>query len=177
MTKVAELKEGERFDSFFRIREYEARQSRAGREYLDLTLEDATGEVPAKVWEPATQVQGGIGAGDFIKVRAAAENYQGRLQLRVERVRRVNEQDYESGFKPEDYVQRTPYDIDVMWEEAKRIAGGCHPLVAAYLTAILNGYEEKFREWPAAQRIHHPYLGGLPRAYLIGYENVLISRG
>ena len=94
-------------------------------------------------------------------MRAAGENYQGRLQLRVDRVRRVNEQDYESGFKPEDCVQRTPYDIDVMWEEAKRIAGGCHPLVAAYLTAILDAYEEKFREWPAAQRIHHPYLGGL----------------
>ena len=161
MADIATLKEGERFDSFFKIREYEARQSRAGRAYLDLTLEDVTGEVPAKVWEPATQVQGTIAAGDFIKVRAMAENYQGRLQLRVDRVRRVNEQDYESGFRPEDCVQRTPYDIDVMWEEAKRIAGGCHPLVAAYLTAILDAYEEKFREWPAAQRIHHPYLGGL----------------
>ena len=107
MANVAELKEGERFDSFFRIKEYEARQSRAGREYLDLTLEDATGEVPAKVWEPATQVQGAIQGGDFIKVRAMAENYQGRLQLRVERVRRVNEQDYESGFKPEG-LERKP---------------------------------------------------------------------
>ena len=161
MADIATLKEGERFDAFFKIREYEARQSRVGRAYLDLTLEDATGEVPAKVWEPATQVQGTIGAGDFIKVRAIAENYQGRLQLRVDRVRRMNEQDYESGFRPEDCVQRTPYDIDVMWEEAKRIAGGCHPLVAVYLTAVLDAYEEKFREWPAAQRIHHPYLGGL----------------
>ena len=65
MANVAELKEGERFDSFFKIREYEARQSRAGREYLDLMLEDSTGEVPAKVWEPATQVQGGIRGGRF----------------------------------------------------------------------------------------------------------------
>ena len=128
MANVAELKEGERFDSFFRIKEYEARQSRAGREYLDLTLEDATGEVPAKVWEPATQVQGGDSrraissrCGPWRRTTRAA------CSFRVERVRRVNEQDYESGFKPEDYVQRTPYDIDVMWEEAKRIAGGCHP--------------------------------------------------
>ena len=161
MANAATLKEGERFDSFFRIRECEARQSRVGRDYIDLTLEDATGAVPAKVWEPATQVDGAIQAGDFIKVRAAAETYQGRLQLRVERIRRVNEGDYAGGFKPEDFVQRTPYDIDVMWEEAKRIAGGCHPIVAVYLTAILNAYEEKFREWPASQRIHHPYLGGL----------------
>ncbi len=161
MANVVTLKEGERFDSFFNIREFETRQSRAGREYLDLVLEDMTGDIPAKVWEPATQAQGPIGVGDFIKVRALPENYQGRLQLRVERIRRVNEQDYESGFRPENCVQRTPYDINVMWEEAKRIADSCHPLVAAYLTAILNAYEEKFREWPASQRIHHPYLGGL----------------
>ncbi len=161
MAQVAALKEGERFDSFFRVKEYEARLSRAGREYLDLWLEDATGEISAKVWEPSTQVEGIVGAGDFIKVRAVAESYKGQLQLKVERVRRVSDQDYESGFRREDYVRRTPYDVDVMWEETKRIAGGCHPLVAAYLTAILNGYEEKFREWPASQRIHHAYLGGL----------------
>ncbi len=161
MVSVATLQEGERFDAFFRIKEYGARVSRAGREYLDLSLEDATGEVPAKVWEPANQVVDAVEAGDFVKVRAVAENYQDRLQLRVERIRRVSDQDHESGFRREDCVPSTPYDVDVMWEEAKRIAAARHPLVAAFLTAILNAYEEKFREWPASQRIHHPYLGGL----------------
>lgn len=161
MVRAAEIQEGERFDSFFRIRECEARRSRAGKEYLDLSLEDASGDIPAKVWEPASQVEGVVAAGDFVKVRAAAESYKGALQLRVERMRRVSEQDYASGFRREDCVRRTPYDIDVMWEEARRIAGSCHPLVAAYLVAILDAYEEKFREWPASQYIHHPYLGGL----------------
>lgn len=161
MPTIAALKEGERFDSFFRIKERETKLSRAGREYLDLLLEDATGDISAKVWEPATQMEGPVEAGDFIKARAVVENYQGRRQLRVERIRRVNDADRESGFRREDCVPRTPYDIDVMWEEMRRVASARHPLVAAYLTAILDAYEEKFREWPASQHIHHPYLGGL----------------
>lgn len=161
MPKIAALKEGERFDSFFRVREREARRSRAGREYLDLVLEDATGEIPAKVWEPAEQAEGPVEAGDFIKARAVVENYQGRRQLRVERIRRVNDADYEGGFRREDCAPRTPYDVDVMWEEMRRVASARHPLVAAYLGAILDAFEEKFRAWPASQRIHHPYLGGL----------------
>ncbi len=161
MPKVSELERGEKFDAFFRIREFERKQTRAGKTYLDLVLEDRTGTVPAKVWEVAEQVQGVVERGDFVKVRADVEDYKGALQLRVQRIRKINDADRDAGFDPGECVEQTPYDIEVMFEECRRISQGCHPLVAELLLSILDAYADRFRQWPAAQRIHHPYLGGL----------------
>ncbi|MBI2177724.1 MAG: HD domain-containing protein [Candidatus Tectomicrobia bacterium] len=162
MARAAEVKRGERFDGFFRIREIQERQNRFGKPYLDLQLEDRTGCLPAKVWDISDKVvEGPVERGDFVKVRAGAEDFQGALQLRVERIRRVGDADREAGFREEDCVQSTAYDVGLMWEEFRRIAQSCHPLVAALLLSVLDECAERLRAWPASQRIHHPYLGGL----------------
>ncbi|MDA1000341.1 MAG: HD domain-containing protein [bacterium] len=161
MATVGGLKQGEQFDGFFRVRQLEERKTRAGKAYLDLLLEDRTGSVPAKVWEVGTQMQGSIERGDFVKVRALAEDYRGILQLRVQRIRAVNQKDYDEGFAPEDCIEQTPFDVEVMWEECRKIAESCHPDVAALLLSVFDTCADKIRTWPAAQRIHHPYLGGL----------------
>ena len=161
MARAAEVKRGERFDGFFRIREIQERQNRFGKPYLDLQLEDRTGCLPAKVWDIPDTVMGPVERGDFVKVRAAGEDYQGTLQLRVERIRRVGDADREAGFREADCVQSTAYDVEMMWEEFRRIAQGCHPLAAGLLLSILDEYAGRFRSWPASQRIHHSYLGGL----------------
>lgn len=161
MPSIEELKVGERFDGFFRLRELDERETRGGKPYLDVVLEDRTGALPGKVWEIAEQVMGQLVRGGFVKVRATPEDYRGTLQLRVERIRPVTDADREDGFREADCVEQTPYDIDVMWEEARRIAQGCHPIVARLVFSVLDEYEERFRAWPASVHIHHPYLGGL----------------
>ncbi len=161
MPKADDLKQGDQFDGFFHVRGYEERVTRAGKTYLDLTLEDRTAAIPAKVWEAGTQVLGTIGRGDFVKIRATAEDYRGNLQLRVHRIRKVNDEDVEEGFRPEECIEQTPFDIDSMWEEIHQIANSLHPMVAEFVVSIFAEYEEKFRVWPAAQSIHHSYLGGL----------------
>jgi 3'-5' exoribonuclease len=161
MSKADDLSEGDQFDGFFHVRDYQERATRAGKTYLDLTLEDRTAAISAKVWEVNSQVLGTIERGDFVKVRATAEDYRGILQLRVHKIRKVNDEDFEEGFRPEDCLEQTPFDIDSMWEEIRQIASSTHPVVAEFLVSIFDKYEEQFRVWPAAQRIHHSYLGGL----------------
>ncbi len=161
MPRISELREGEKFDGYFRIREYGERETRNGKKYLDLILEDRSAALPAKVWEAGEQVLGVIEQGDFVKVRASVESYKGALQLRVQKIRKVNDEDFEEGFRPEDCVEQTPFDIDSMWAEIRQIALACHPVVGEFLISIFDRYEEKFKSWPAALRIHHPYLGGL----------------
>ncbi len=161
MAKISDFELGEKFDGYFRIREFNQRETRNGKKYLDLVLEDRTATIPGKVWEIDEQVLGVVERGDFVKVRAAVESYKGGLQLRVQKIRKVNDDDIEEGFRPEDCVEQTPFDIESMWNEIREIANTCHSLVAEFLVSIFDLYEEKFKTWPAAQRIHHPYLGGL----------------
>jgi len=161
MANVSDLRTGDKFDDFFRIRDLQKKETRNGRQYLDLVLEDRTGGISAKVWEVDEQVLGEIKRGDFVKVRAVVESYQGNFQLRVQKIRQISDEDYEEGFRQEEYIEQTPFDIELMWKEIHGIARTRHPVVAEFLVSIFDRYEEKFKAWPAAQRVHHPYLGGL----------------
>ena len=81
---VAALVKDDRFLGFLLVRMAEQRQSSKGDKYLDMTLGDATGDLNAKMWDgkiapPKT--------GSVVKVRAAVQEYNGRLQLRVEQIR------------------------------------------------------------------------------------------
>ncbi len=161
MPRISELEHGQQFDGFFLLRECEEKMTRQGKVYLDMVLEDRTGNLPGKVWEVPHQVQGVIEGGDFVKVRALAENYRGTMQLKIEKIRRTTDSDGEEGFREEDCIARTSFDTEKMWKEIFQIAQSCHPLVAELLVSILEEYADQFQTWPAAQRIHHPYLGGL----------------
>ena len=81
---VSELAKDQRFEGFLLVRSSEQRTGGNGAKYLDLNLADKTGEVNAKVWDgnvPPPAV------GTVVKVRGGTLEYNGRLQLRVERIR------------------------------------------------------------------------------------------
>ena len=82
--KVCELVKDQRFEGFLLVRSADQRTGSKGAKYLDLNLADRTGEVNAKVWD------GNLPAptpGSVVKVRGGTLEYNGRLQLRVERIR------------------------------------------------------------------------------------------
>ena len=81
---IASLTKDERFEGFTLVRMSEQRTGSNGGKYLDLTLTDRTGEVNAKLWDgnvpppPLSSV---------VKVRGLVVEYNGRLQLRIEKMR------------------------------------------------------------------------------------------
>ena len=161
MTQIKEMELGAQYDSFFFLREKLTKETRAGKEYLDLVLEDKTAVISAKIWEIDSQVFGQITSGDFIKARVSVETYRDQKQLKIFKVRKVIEEDYNKGFDENSCFKMTPFDIDEMWEEIRNISYECSPKVSELLINILDEYSENFRVWPAAVKIHHAYVGGL----------------
>ncbi|MCF0254274.1 MAG: CMP-binding protein, partial [Duodenibacillus sp.] len=88
--RVCELVKDQRFEGFLLVRSSDQRTGGNGAKYLDLNLADRTGEVNAKVWDgnAVPPVPGTV-----IKVRGGTLEYNGRLQLRVERMRPMTEAD------------------------------------------------------------------------------------
>ncbi|MCL1855664.1 MAG: OB-fold nucleic acid binding domain-containing protein, partial [Clostridia bacterium] len=87
---VSTLTKDNRFEGFLLVSMSEQRIGGNGAKYLDMTLADKTGEISAKVWDgnmPPPPV------GTVIKVRGATLEYNGRLQLRVEKFRPVTPAD------------------------------------------------------------------------------------
>ena len=147
---------------FFLCTEKEARQTRAGDLFLSLVLQDRTGRIRGRIFNDAARLREEFDAGDFVKVQGRADLYNGRVQLIVERIRRVNpDQDRAQGFREEDCIPSAPRPAGEMWAELEALiarVGDGH--VRGLLERIVRDNAERLRLWPAAQVVHHAYRGG-----------------
>jgi 3'-5' exoribonuclease len=97
-----------------------------------------------------------------VRVEGRATNYNGRVELVLSTIRRVNpDQDRREGFREEDAVLSAPRPIDEMWAE---LQGHLQRVENNHIRVLLNrmvaDHAEQLRVWPAAQVIHHAYRGG-----------------
>lgn len=157
---IADLTPDTTVTAAFLVLRKEVRQKKDGDPYLSLTLGDRTGQIDANMWDQVAGVQNSFGDDDFIKVRAQVAVYRDKLQLKIERLRRLEEGEVALG----DYLPTTENDVEAMWRELEaRIAAIGNPHLRALLQAIFGdaAIAERFRRAPAAKTLHHAYLGGL----------------
>jgi 3'-5' exoribonuclease len=147
---------------YFLCTDKERRPVRSG-ELLLFTLQDATGQITAKLLDDVERFAGEFDAGEFVRIEGRAASFQGLRQIVVSHVRRVNPaQDRLQGFREEDCVLSAPRSIDEMWAElVAHVDGVRNPQIRVLLNRILADHATELKEWPAAQAIHHAYRGGL----------------
>jgi 3'-5' exoribonuclease len=140
----------------------ELRAVRSG-EILLFTLQDASAQMPAKLVDDVERFKDEFDAGEFVRVEGRATTFQGQQQLAVTHIRRVNPpQDRLQGFREDECVLSAPRPLDEMWGELKtHLQSVRDPHIRVLLNRIATDHEAQLREWPAAQRIHHAYRGGL----------------
>jgi 3'-5' exoribonuclease len=141
----------------------ELRQGRNGA-FVALVLQDKTGVVSARIFDEVDRLKGEFDAGEFVKVHGVGDMYNGRLQLVIKNIRRVNpEQDRPHGFSEEACIPCAPRPIPEMWAELERVVTTdvTNPFLRQLLVVLLQTHEAKIRTWPAALLVHHAYRGGL----------------
>lgn len=140
----------------------ELRPIRSG-EILLFTLQDATGQISAKLLDDIERFNDEFEAGEYVRIEGRGTTFQGQLQLVVTHIRRINpDQDRLQGFREEDCVISAPRSIDEMWRElTTHLQSIRNPHIRVLLNRIMSDHEAALREWPAAQTIHHAYRGGL----------------
>ena len=154
--KVCDLVKDQRFEGFLLVRSADQRTGGNGAKYLDLNLADRTGEVNAKVWDG--NVQPPV-PGSIVKVRGGTLEYNGRLQLRVERIRGMVDSDDVDVSLLTPCAPETPEAMLGQIEEV--IAGFKSEPIRKITQEMLRRFDEKLRYYPAAQRIHHAERSGL----------------
>ena len=89
---VCQLQKDMRFEGFLLVRSAEKRKDIKGNDYVDMNLTDRTGEINCKIWNwiPDTEAPE---TGSAVKVRGTVQEYNGRLQLRVEKWREATPED------------------------------------------------------------------------------------
>jgi 3'-5' exoribonuclease len=146
---------------FYLCANKELRPGRNG-EFLSLTLQDATGRVAGRVFDDVERQKQEFEAGEFVKVQGRTNTYNGRLQIVVDRIRRVlPDQDRAAGFKEEECVPSASRPIEDMWAELEATVSRLrNPFVRQIVERIVAENEATLRIWPAAQTVHHAYRGG-----------------
>lgn len=142
-----------------------ARETRATRngEILLATLQDASGQITAKVLDEVERFKTEFEAGEFVRVEGRTVLFHGQLQLTITRIRRVNpDQDRSQGFREDECVLSAPHPVAEMWAELVAHVGEIRdPFVRVLVNRVLADHEQELREWPAAQTVHHAYRAGL----------------
>jgi len=157
---VTDLHEGEGVKAVFMISERKILVARNGKPYAKVLLTDKTGDILGIVWEEARQQVAPLVPGDVVGVKGNMESFEGRLQLRVEKIMKLKDEEVDMS----SLVRTTPSDIPSLMSEIRdHIAGIRSACLKAVVEKIFfdNGLWELFQKAPAAKGIHHNYIGGL----------------
>ena len=161
MKYIKDLKEGDRVSDIYLCKHKQSAVTKNGKPYESAVLQDKTGTIDAKIWEPNNPGIGDYDTLDYIEVYGDVTNFQGALQINVKRIRLCQEGEYNSS----DYLPVSSKDIDAMYEE---LLGLIKSIENTYLRQLLESFFVKdatfikaFRNSSAAKTVHHGFVGGL----------------
>ena len=154
-TAVAAFEKDLKFEGFLLVRASEQRASSNGSKYLDMTLCDRTGDMNAKMWDGTVAPPA---VGSVVKVRAQVTEYNGRLQLKVNRLRDAQEEEYDLSC----LVPCAPYPAEQMHREiTDAVAAMQNGTLKKVVGEMLRMAGDQLMYYPAAQRLHHAERSGL----------------
>lgn len=160
-TTVAELVPDQTITCFFLVWDKEIRTGQqSGKPYLRLSLGDRTGVIEARMWEGFEEPAATISRDDFVKVQARVEQYRGRNQLILEKLRRAKDGEVQA----DDFLPRTSEDVEKLYTGLREFAAGIgNPWLRQLVTGIVEdpAIAPRLKRAPAAKSMHHAYLGGL----------------
>lgn len=159
--KISELNKGDKVESFFLVKTIECKitNNSTTNKYLDFILIDSTGEINAKLWEYSADVEKSINNNMLVNVRGNVNEYRGKLQLKIEKIRPAVEEDK---IDIEDFIMCAPYKSQDMFETLLDYIEKIENEDIKYITeSIVSKISYKLMYYPAAKSNHHSIKGGL----------------
>lgn len=161
MKFIRDLKEGDRISDIYLCKHKQAAVTKNGKSYENVILQDKTGIIDAKVWEPGNPGIGNYDTLDYIDVCGDVNSFQGSLQVSIKRIRVCREGEY----NPADYLPVSAKDNDKMYAELLDMVDSIrNPWLKQLLESFFLADDEfvrKFRHSSAAKTVHHGFVGGL----------------
>ncbi|MCR5404696.1 MAG: HD domain-containing protein [Butyrivibrio sp.] len=161
MKFIKDLNPGDRIADIYMCKHKQAATTKNGKDYFSVTLQDKTGVVDAKIWEPNSDGIDEFEAPDCIDVFGEVTSFNGALQINIKRARKCREGEYDLA----NYLPVSAKDNDRMFEE---LLGIINSIQNPYLKKLLQKFfvEDKkfielFRKSSAAKTVHHGFIGGL----------------
>lgn len=161
MKYLKDYKEGDRVDTIYLCKFKQSAMTKNGKPYETVILQDKTGTLDAKIWNPNDVGIDEFEILDFIQVTGEIVSFQGAYQVNVKRIRRAQEGEYDPG----EYLPVSKKDIGQMYEEIKKLIESVeNPYCKQLLKKLFVEDKEfagRFCKSSAAKTVHHGFVGGL----------------
>ena len=160
MRYLKDLREGDMLSETYLCKSKQVLQTKAGKSYYSLILQDKSGTVDGKIWDLGPGIDH-FDAMDYIRVDAQVVSFQNSLQMNIRRVHKCHEGEYD----PREYMPCTDKDVKELYQELT-----CYikSMKNEYLRTLATNYfiEDKaaakaFANHSAAKAVHHGFIGGL----------------
>ena len=161
MKYIKDYNDGDRVFDIYLIKHKQAAVTKNGKAYENVILQDKTGTIDAKIWDPNSAGIGEFDTLDYVEVYGDVSSFQGALQISIKRTRLCQEGEY----NPADYLPVSSKNIDDMYAD-----------ILKYISQIENTYLKRmmeaffiedtdfikvFKASSAAKTVHHGFVGGL----------------
>lgn len=160
MRYLKDLREGDMLSETYLCKTKQVLQTKAGKSYYSLILQDKSGTMDGKIWDLGPGIDH-FDSMDYIRVDAQIVSFQNALQMNIRRVHKCHEGEYD----PREYMPCTDKDVKEMYQELT-----CYikSMKNEYLRTLASKYfiEDKeaakaFSNHSAAKAVHHGFMGGL----------------
>lgn len=161
MKYIQEFTEGSRVSGIYLCKYKQAAVTKNGKPYDNVILQDKTGTIDAKIWDPNSQGIDDFDSLDYIEIMGDVSCFAGALQVSIKRARKAQEGE----FDPSDYLPVSKKNIEKMYQELLQFI---QSVKNPYLQQLLQIYYVKheafikrFKFSSAAKSVHHGFVGGL----------------
>ena len=161
MKYIETLKESDNISDIYLIKHKQAAVTKNGKPYENLILQDKTGTIDAKIWEPNSSGIEDFDSLDYVEIYGSVSSFNSMLQVSVKRARKCREGEYD----PADYLPVSSKDIGEMYQE---LLGYISKIKSPYLKQLCEAFFVKddefvkaFKQSSAAKTVHHGFVGGL----------------
>lgn len=161
MRYLNELHEGDRISGIYLCKQKTSAVTKNGKPYENVILQDKTGVMDGKIWDPNSLGIDDFDALDYIDVVGDVTSFAGAMQVNIKRVRKAGEGEYD----PADYLPVSENNADDMYEQ---LIGFIKSVKNTYLSQLLKKlfvedsvFIKSFQDHSAAKTVHHGFIGGL----------------
>lgn len=161
MKYLKDYKDGDRvFDIYF-CKYKNSAVTKNGKSYENVILQDKTGTVDAKIWDPNNAGIAEFDALDYIEVYGDVTSFNGAMQINIKRVRLCQEGEYDEA----EYMPVSKRNVEEMYQELLDLVASVkntylHTLLESFFVED-EAFVKAFKKSSAAKTIHHGFIGGL----------------
>ena len=169
---VKDVQAGERVESIFKVGKKSLPTGKSGKPYLAMVLFDKTGEIDARVWDNAADIEKTFEVGDLVAVVATTVVHQGHPQLKLDSIAKgelgeLTAEDFAQPPPREEPAKEVPHAGGAAERRFSEVISLIDRMGDAHLRQLLRSFTDDpelqplIKRAPAAKTIHHAYPGGL----------------